>query len=238
MHDLVFSVQEFLKLVPGIAIFPLSFYLAWKKIGSSISCSVKWQSSRISANRISNVVITNNKDKPVTIFEIIGIYENHIYFIIEEFKSPMILKSLETTSITTSHYSNLDLPDGNWEIEPSHANKFQIYLSTPDGLIKCKLKIDPVYQKNKMLDEYIFASKMTRTFNGIAYNNKAAYAVTFPSGQSTKTVIIDTSGFIVGAEELGCNLISVANMASAESVSSFLQQRLGHHQFMVHKLEL
>lgn len=219
--DLVFSLQEFLKIVPGLAIFPLSFYLAWKKIGTSISCSITMRSNRITARRISNVVLTNHKDRPITIFAIQAVAKD-ISFVVEEFDPPIVLKALETMTIDTRPYSMLELGDSEWE--PDFLQKLEIFLITPrKKAIKCKEESHPSVVKMRAFNHLKTASKITKTFNGVAYNDKAKYAISFKQNSDIKTAIVDISGFINDPWKYTYNMIPAEFLQSEETLKSFLK---------------
>jgi len=220
----VFSLQEFLKLVPGIAIFPLSFYLAWKKIGTSVSCSVGYNSSRVSANQFKNIVLANNKDKPITIFEIQAVIGNDISFSVDKFDPPIILKSLETISISAKPYSSLYIGEQQWEPDPLSREKLDIYLSTPAGIVKCKNASHPDTNALQKLSHFTRAAKITKKFNDVVYSSeKVAYAITYKSGTTVKTAIIDASGFICGDWEYQYNHVQPEHMGSIEGIKEFLK---------------
>jgi hypothetical protein len=224
MCDLVFSLQEFLKLVPGIAIFPLSFYLAWKKIGTSVSCSVSYSSSRVSANQFKDIVLANNKDKPITIFEIQAVIDNDISFSVDKFDPPIVLKSLETISISAKPYSSLYIGEQQWEPDPLFRGKLDIYLSTPTGIVKCKNTSHPDTNTFEKLGHFNRAAKITNKFNGIVYSKgKAAYAITYKSGTGVKTAIVDVSGFISGDWDYQYNFVQPEHMKSIEGIKEFLK---------------
>jgi hypothetical protein len=226
MCDFVFSLQEFLKLVPGIAIFPLSFYLAWKKIGTSVSCSMSYSSSRISANQITNIVLANEKDKPITIFEIQAVMDNDISFSVDKFDPPIVLKSLETITISAKPYSELYIGDQQWEPDALSFGfgKIDLYLSTPGKIIKCRNISHPDSNKLNKLSHFRQASKFTNKFNGVVYSSsKAAYAITYKSSSTTKTAIIDSSGFISGDWDYIYNFVERDLMRSTEGIKEFLK---------------
>jgi len=224
MNDLVFSLQEFLKIVPGIVIFPLSFYLAYKKIGASVSCSISYSISRVSANQFKDIVLANNKDKPITIFEIRAVINKDITFSVEEFNPPIILKPLETISISAKPYSSLYIEERQWEPKLFSDGQIDIYLSTPAGIIKCKRIPHPSTTAFKKLSHLNHAAKVTKKFNGIVYSDeKAAYAITYKSGTDIKTAIIDVSGFITGDWDYKYNQVKPEHMISVEGIREFIK---------------
>ncbi len=109
MCNLVFSLQEFLKLVPGLVLFPFSLYFAWKKIGNKVLASISTSHEMIVAPRISSVAIRNMRDKPLTVFEIYAVIDDDVYFQVEKFDPPIIIKPLESALIETRPYSRLNL---------------------------------------------------------------------------------------------------------------------------------
>ncbi|HTF96393.1 MAG TPA: hypothetical protein VL995_09695 [Cellvibrio sp.] len=222
MCDLVFSLQEFLKIVPGLAIFPLTFYLAWKKIGRKISCSFTVGSDRINAQRITNVVLTNHKDSPVAIFEVSAVCENDISFSIEKLNPPIILKSLESVVIETKPYSNLTIGGDKYNPELVFG-KVQVYVACSDEMIKCKMVSHPTIFNHMKFEYLTQASKNINSFNGLIYNEKVKYAIIYNINSEIKTAFVDHSGFINGDGNFHYNLVPQELMDSKETVREFLK---------------
>lgn len=223
MDSLVFSVQEFLKILPGIAIFPLAFYLAWKKIGFSVSCSVTSGISRISANRITGIVLTNNKDRPITVFEIRCVINKDISFEVEEFDPPMIIKPLESIAISTSPYSGLYIEGEEWEFDFSLSKSLDIYLSTPGKIVKCNVVSSSRLNVFQNFLHFRNCYKETKKFNDVVYNEKAKYVITYKDNSEVKTAIVDAFGFINGDWDYCYNMISRECMESIDGVKEFLK---------------
>ena len=194
---MVLSIQEFLKIVPGIVIFPISFYLAWKKLGTKVAASFSVQFNRTTAKRISEVVLVNLKDKPITVFAIYAVLDQDISWEIDRLDPPIILKPLESSRIETHPYSELYLETEKFE--PDFVSpKIDIYIATSHKMVKCKAIPHPNLLKMSSLKHYRSATKNTRRFNGIVYNDGAAYAITYVINSEVKTAIVDRSGFIGG----------------------------------------
>lgn len=238
MSELVFSIQEFLKIVPGIAIFPLSFYLAWKKIGASVSCSITIQLKRTSARRISDVVLTNNKDKPITIFAIQAVIDNDTTFVVEKYDPPFVLKSLETATLNTKPYSTLMVGNSKWEPEFMVPQKIDIYLVTPTKVVKCKMASHPSLERLSSFSHLAQASKINKTFNGVTYNENAKYAITYKDDSIIKTAIVDVSGFICGDWDYRFNMVPLQFMESQESVREFLRHSGAYDAFHIYGVDL
>lgn len=239
MCDLVFSLQEFLKILPGIAIFPLSFYLAWKKIGYNVSCATTMGSNKITAPRISTVTLTNHKDRPVTIFAIQAVIEKDITYTLDEFDPPMILKALETVTITTSHYSSLMIGDAKWEPEFVLPQQVEIFLITDSKVIKCKMICHPSLNRIHHFDIYMPVSKITKKFNGVVYNENAKFAITYTykNDSSIKTAIVDVSGFITNDWNYRYNMIPHENMQSVAGVIDFLKSAKAENAFNIYGVD-
>lgn len=222
MCDLVFSIQEFLKIAPGLAIFPFTIYLAWKKIGRKLSCSFTVGSSRVSTERITSVVLTNHKDSPLAIFEINAVCENDISFSVEKLNPPVVLKALESVVIETTPFSNLTV--GSDEYKPELVfGKVQIYAATSEKIIKCKMISHPTIVNHQEFNYLTQASKNTRKFNGITYNENVAYGIVYTINSKIKTTFIDRSGFIISDGDFYYNLVPQESMASKEALQEFLK---------------
>lgn len=224
MCNFVFSIQEFLKVVPGLAIFPLSFYLAWKKLGVSVSASYTINFGRLTASRIGSIVLYNNKDRPVPIYAVHAMINRDIVYEVDKFDPPLILKPLEALSITTSEYSSLYLANGLFEPQFSPADLVEIYLETPDRMLLCKDR------RNAQLGDfsgikgtYQKASKHVSRFNGVVYNDNAAFAITYRADSHTETAIVDNSGFIGNGWEFRINHIPEEALIDKASVRRFLE---------------
>ncbi|WP_202417029.1 hypothetical protein [Duganella qianjiadongensis] len=170
--DLIFSFQEFFKLVPGLAIFPFSFYLAVKKIGTGVSFSYVWSVSSI-GERISSVVLVNRKDRPVIIKGIIAECGG-VEIDLHTFQEPLILKAYEAIRVVPEPYSFLTFKGEKWVIphKPGKPN-IDLFLVLPDGRHKCKPLFKAPWYFVKKYRPALSASKHKVTHNGIVYNPEA-----------------------------------------------------------------
>jgi len=214
--NLVFSFQESLKLLPGLALFPLSFYLATKKIGVSISCSAQMGMNRFSPTRVKSVVLSNNKDKPITIFDVFGVVEDHIQFPVHQFEPPLVLKALETASIATDEYSFLTVGNDEWEPSMDPTTKIDFYVTTTDGTFKCKSFSKPLMIAQAIQQEYVMAMRHTSQMNGKVISKKIKFFMVYTFGNDEKTALIETGGRLDESTGLDFNSISIDNMQSSE----------------------
>jgi hypothetical protein len=222
--DLVFSFQEFLKLVPGLAIFPLSFYLAAKKIGTGVSFSYTWSVSSI-GERFSSIVLVNGKDKPTIINRLVARCEG-VEIELNSFKEPLILKAYEAALVIPEAYSYLTLNGKPWAIPHKVAkNNVQLFLVLPGGRRhECK----PLFKARrffaKKYTNITEASKYKVQHNGIIYNPEAIkFIVIYLHEGNQLTTFIERSGFISESTGLGINMLRAEQMVSPEAATAALQ---------------
>ncbi len=224
MCELIFSLQDFLKIVPGLAIFPLSFYLAWKKLGTNVVASTTFGFDRTTASRITCVDLSNLKDRPIAIYSMHAVVNESVTYEIDKFEPPLILKALESLRIETKPYSRLRLGIDAYEPEFYQPNRIDIYLVLADRLIKCRTADHSSFLPIRKLGKYQKAAKETSMLNGLVYNEHAAFAITYKQEGHVKTAIVDSSGFIGRGWDYKFNMIPVASMNSAEEVRKTLEQ--------------
>lgn len=223
MADLVFSFQELMKILPGLALFPLSFYLAWKKIGNRLSVSYSVHVGRTSARRIGSINITNMKDKPVTIYSIYAVFCKDVCLPVEEFDTPLVLKALESVRVETTPYSFALL--GTEEFEPDYLAHMDmdIYLCTDSGVVKGRKERAPRTAFEEPLNRFRVAGIHTMRFNDVVYNKNCRYAITYLFDSKQHTAIIDDAGFIAHGWGFKYNMIPKSHMRSPEAVTAYLK---------------
>jgi hypothetical protein len=221
MCDLIFSLQEFLKIVPGLVIFPFTMYLVWKKLGVKVTASISTRNERTVAPRISDVVLMNLKDKPVTVFAIYAVIDGDISWELDKFDPPIVLKSLESTRIETQPYSELWLDSGNFSPDFIKSN-IEIFLVLSHKVVRCKMVTHPNLMHIPAFASYRNASKHTKRFNNIVYNEFAAYAITYSLNSEINTAIVDRSGFICCNWNFHFNMFPPEAMNSRENLKRYL----------------
>ena len=221
--DLVFSVQEFLKILPGLAIFPLTFYLAWKKIGYRVTGSITSTLQRTSAPRISHIVLVNHKDRPIPVYAVQAVIAGKKTFTIEEFDPPLILKALESITIETTPYSSLDFSDGPWK--PAFSSKeLEIFLITSGKTVKVEIESHPSIRKLQTFLPYEHGVKSSFKFNGKVYNKEVAYAIAYKAGEEKRIAFVDVAGLISEDWDYKFNCLPTEALTSKQAVFDFLKQ--------------
>jgi len=222
--DLIFSFQEFIKLVPGLAIFPFSIYLAVKKIGTSVSFSYVWSVGNI-GERISSVILVNRKDRPVIIESVVAVCEG-VEIELHVFREPLILKAYEAVRVVPEPYSFLTYKGEKWQIPHKVSEQnIDLFLTLPNGRHKCRpLFKAPWYFVGKFRSAPA-ASKHTVMHNGIVYNpDTIKFIVDYLYEGKLLTTFIESSGFISQSSGLGINMLRKEEMTSPEVATATLQR--------------
>lgn len=234
-------IDSFLRITPGIILLPLTLFLGWKKIGHKVQISYSTLHERLTATRLSDIVITNLKDKPLTVHEIYAVVDRHIILSVHKPHPPLVIKGLESLAVNTDPVSNYYLNEEQYELNPYSAKLFEIYISTHNGIIKCKTANPPSLEYHKKFEGYAVATRNTQNFNGIIYNENAAYAIIYKYEGVTKTAIVDIGGLILTNWPFLPNALSSHDIKSEQSVkaalmSSEIQYLIKESELHVHKL--
>lgn len=192
-----------------------------EKIGDSLSVTFTQKCNSLSLNRIANLVIVNNKDRPVSIFSINAIFDKEICLILHRCEPPLIVKPYETISIETEEYSGLSINGHPYEPDLSSA---EIYVETSHKLIKCRTR-----EKPKLLDDYRKVLKHIKKFNGIVFSENFKYLVVYKQNEELKTTFIHYSGYFENDwSGFAFNMISPSNtleITAEDILNTFLKYK-------------
>lgn len=227
---------EALKLVPGLVLFPLTLLLTWKKFGHKALVSYSIRGGRTTASGMGDIVLTNCKDKPLIIHAIYTMTEEKVIFPIKDFSPPLVIKGLESASITgdiVSYYS-----DGRNEFKFAPDTIKEIHLITTGKTFKCKINKTPSTISIAAKNRYTLISKHTDCFMGVPYNSHVRYGVAYSMKGKTMTALIDQSGFINGDWPFPENMLKKEDIETAERIESLLNQRFGFAGITFHVTEL
>jgi hypothetical protein len=219
------DVAGFLKIVPGLLLFPFSIYFAAKKIGYSVGCKVSVRMSRVLGIYIDSIIFQNHKDRPIAITEIFGI-QNNVKFQIEEPKPPILLKSLETIVVKPELFTKYVCNGKRFEVDMADIASLQIFVVTPEKTILCKHIYRPAAELDKYHKERDVAHKIIRRFNDVVYGEKSLFAIVHYTGKECKTTTIDVHGFIDDSDLFGCNHIPKGNL-TPEGIKAYLKGETG-----------
>jgi hypothetical protein len=235
------AIESALKIVPGLVLLPLTFFLGWKKIGNKVQASFSWQHERISANRLTNLVITNLKDKPITVHEIHILIDRHIVVPVQRLSPPQVIKGLESVVIEPDRVSHYNLGDEEYEPEWRPGQMIEMFLTTQHGPIQCEIVNTPSIESYKKFKDYALAVTHTRKYNDIVINDEAAYALIYKYDGEVKTAILERSGFITVNWRFLPNALRKEDLATAQTVkaalmSSDIKYHIKESELLVDKL--
>ncbi|RBW44592.1 hypothetical protein DS885_11040 [Psychromonas sp. B3M02] len=165
-----------------------AIFFASKKIGNNITVNYSISYEGFSAGSIKELVLSNKKDKPVSIFSIYALFENDLALEVKKLSPPVILKPYETVSIFPDKYSELSVDGDEFN---DMLNNIKFVIDSADGLIPCKKSI-----KKESMSHYRTITKNTYLYNGFVYNESVRFILDYVFEGDKKTAFITKSGYI------------------------------------------
>lgn len=218
---------DFLKLVPGLVLFPLTLMLTWKKIGHKALITYSLSYDRYTASRMSDIVITNCKDKPLIIHALYTIIDRHILVILREFSPPLVVKGLESAPIVCDPVSSYHVGDDPFEF--SFNSDAEFYIITTGGRMKCGFDERPSALSVMESERYVLAAKSTQNFNGHVYDHRVCYALVFSFQGKKHTAFVDIGGMIGLEWPFSINGLRPENIINAISVKAVIDDLYGKY---------
>jgi hypothetical protein len=228
MCDLVFSLQDFLKLAPGLILLPFSIYFTYLKLSYNFSVSLTISYKDTNPEYISSITINNHKDKNVNIFAIYAMLDDSIYYEIIKFEEPLTIKSLESIHVAIPAYYSL-ICDGEIFKPNFLSPSLDIYISTHNSLTKCEIRNAKQPHDDIMFKNLKLATTHTKTFNGINYGPTATFAVTYSYENKTCTAIIDNKGFFNCDWHFHFNAIPQEILDNPDDVYQTIKENMKQH---------
>lgn len=148
-------------------------YFSIQKFGNKITVQYKFSMGLYSCDRISNVVIANNKDKTINIWSLRAIFDNEYQLELDTFDPPLILKPYESMSLVLPEYSKATIGSDDFQLNCFDRN-IKIYMDIGDKLIECCKQ-----EKKGCLQEFTHIDKHSSTFNGHIYNDRVSYILVY-----------------------------------------------------------
>ncbi|MBC3465017.1 hypothetical protein [Pseudomonas sp. RW10S2] len=188
--------SDILKVIPGIVIFPLSWFLAVKKIGVSAEISYSTSASLVSEYFFDTITVTNHKDKALTIFEIFVIYEKDLIIPLLTCEPPLLVKAYEAANCDIPPISGLSCGGMEMSLLADSRKLFEFYISTPSGVRKCKTARRPNSVTEMVKNNYRMMSIKRNTYNGAVYSSSVAYAINYKYNGKEGFSFITVNGMI------------------------------------------
>ena len=192
-------------------------FFAWRKIGDKVNVTYTVTSTGSSHRRINNIIFQNKKDKPLSIYKIVAVFDKSYYLEIHKCSPPLILKPYESMNVETEEFSHLSLGEDRYFPEFWDA---EIYIESDDKIIKCKAK-----PHKTLVFNYTEISKTTKKFNDIVYNDYVTYILVYSVNKIDKTAFLYDSGIIKHEWDFYFNRIKPSSEKLEErDISKFLEQ--------------
>lgn len=192
-------------------------FFAWRKIGNKVNVTYTITSGGASHTRINNIVFQNKKDKPLSIYKIVAVFDKNYYLEIHKCSPPLILKPYESINVETEEFSHLSVGEDRYFPEFWQA---EIYIESDDKIIKCNAKPHKTLAFN-----YTKVSKITKKFNDIVYNDYVTYILVYSVNKIDKTAFLYDSGIIKHEWDFYFNRIKPSSEKLEErDISKFLEQ--------------
>ncbi|EJE4183749.1 hypothetical protein M3890_004666 [Vibrio parahaemolyticus] len=169
----------------------LSGYFAYQKIGNKIGLKYQVNIGGYSDEQINNLVISNRKDKTISIWSIDAVLENDIKFEVYKPEVPLILKSGESISVSPEQYSYLHL-DGDKFVPKFLFGKIDFYVNLGNKRVKC---IDEKIS-DKRNSSYRVATKSRVSLDGHLYNENVRFVLIYYFEDQKQFAFFETNGFI------------------------------------------
>lgn len=171
--------------------FVITAYFTFQKIGNKVSITYQTGASRYSDEQIIKIVISNKKDKTISIWSIDAIIENDIKFSVYAPNAPLILKSGESISIAPKQYSNLSL--NGEQFAPNFLfGKIDFYANIGNEIIRCI----PDRITSNHNTTYRVATKSSISIEGHLYNESVRFILIYYYENKKKIAFIEDCGFI------------------------------------------
>jgi hypothetical protein len=188
-----------LQFLPTLLLTYITIYFSWQRLFHKITISFSTSLNQLTVKRISDIILTNKKDKNEIIKEIsIIVDKNYIYKIID-FESPIILNPYTSVKIDTEEISEYYLGNSPFDfMSKIKRDNYFFEIRTIDykviRYIPKKIKI----RKNlKKTYTPIIASR--EKINEIVISKKILYAILYITTENIhKTAFITKNGLIQG----------------------------------------
>ncbi|MFQ2302484.1 hypothetical protein ACK32U_22345 [Aeromonas dhakensis] len=192
----------------------ISMYFAYQKIGNRITITYQVSGGRYADTQISKLVVSNRKDKTISIWSIYAVLENDTKYEIYRPSAPLTLKSGESIGIAPEPYTSL-LIDGEKIIPDFISGKIDFYVNLGKETVKSvseKPKKDPI-------STYRTASKQTLLFDNQLYNENVRFILVYFSEGKKKFAYFEQNGFIGNDWGMAPNHMGQSNYTAQDILS-------------------
>ncbi|MGA8135249.1 MAG: hypothetical protein WCA48_14055 [Pseudomonas gingeri] len=219
---------EFLKVVPGLILLPISFVVGWKKLGHKAVISYQETYQQFQAPRLTRVVLTNLKDKPLIIHALYADIDHHALFTIKEFETPLVVKGLESVVIETEPVSAYDIDHDPYE--PPLSSIKDVYVVTTGKQFRCDIDNTPTVYALAKQGLYKQIKTITYAYLGLTFNDEVRYGLSFSVFGERRAALVGNNGLISGNWPFNVNRLRPEEMETVEAVEKTLNDE--YHEFL------
>ena len=194
---IVTFLNEFFRPLLLLVSTAFAIYFAYKKIGNRVTAQYSFGGESFTPFHITEVVLSNKKDKPVNIYAIHAVFHNDLWLELDKYSPPKVLKPYESLSLSMTPYSSLKV--GSDVYEPDFMSA-EIYIESDDKVIKCESRYRP-----DLLEKYSRVFVKRCSYNGFVYDETVAFILVYIIDNSMKTAFIHKSGYIGNEWEFSPN---------------------------------
>ena len=161
-----------------------AIYFAIQKFGNKVSAQYTVSMDLYTSEHISNIVLSNKKDKTLNIWSVHALFEKEYQLELDKFDPPLILKPYESVSVSLPKYSSASI--GSDVFNPDFMSPhLEIYADIGDKLLKCSQ-----HSKKDQLKNFKHISKQNTQFNGHIYNDRVSYILSYYYEETLHTAFI------------------------------------------------
>lgn len=184
----------------AIPSFMLAAYFAYFKVGHKVGETHSFRFNRTQAFGISEVILTNLKDRSTPIFALYAI-KGEVLVQLIKFDNPIVLKSFDSIKVEIPPVSEYYLDGELYEFSSATMGDVvhtQIYYSTISKFKKCMPLYAPTGLPTSFWRRHALkiATPMTNSFNGRVYSSNVIYIIEYKTRDGADFAFVDASGFI------------------------------------------
>jgi hypothetical protein len=187
-----------LQILPTLLLTYLTIYFSYQKLFHKITIGFSKTISQLSGKYISNLIITNKKDKIEIIHKISIIIDKQYKYDIIEFKSPLVVNPNTAIKIDPEEVSEYYLGTSSIDfISMIKLNNYFFEIKTDDKTIFFVPQRIKRFKQRKEKYTPIISSR--EIFNDVVISRNVIFAVLYrPSEEIHKTAFITKNGLILG----------------------------------------
>ena len=196
MEQLLEMIQNFITTNWGTILATLSFgisgYFAWQKLTHKITLSYQVNAGSYADEQINKLVISNRRDRTVSIWSIDAVINNDIIFEVYKPQAPLILEHGESISMSPEKYSFLTLEGDHFKAELLRG-KIDFYANLGNKIVKCSPEQITGNNNHKSLRR---ASKTSRIIDGHLYDESVNFILIYYFDGAKRLAFFEDNGFI------------------------------------------